>query len=120
VIIGHRSARFLPLWLETYRNNYRPDLWYYNAGERPTVQVLHKRPELVHRVQFRFGADTNTSWRLYTDPEFEWRQLDTIHLLVNHRSYMDPYYNDTPDFNEETIASYPFPFGQMAREVLAL
>ncbi|XP_073987745.1 uncharacterized protein isoform X3 [Rhodnius prolixus] len=35
VLIGHKDARFLKLWLEGYRR-YRPRMWYYNAGQYPT------------------------------------------------------------------------------------
>lgn len=27
VIVAHKDARFLPLWLETYKDNYHSDLW---------------------------------------------------------------------------------------------
>lgn len=61
---------------------------YYNAGERPTIEVLYKRPELVHRVEGGFGADTGVSNRLYTVKSYDgWRGLDAIHLLLGHRSY---------------------------------
>jgi hypothetical protein len=29
---------------------------YYNAGERPTVEILYKQPELMHRVKLRLGV----------------------------------------------------------------
>ena len=86
IIVAHKDARFLPLWLDSYRV-YRPDLWYYNAGERPTVEILYKNPQLIHRVKGNFGADTSVSMNLYENPTFNWRHLDAIHLLVNHRSY---------------------------------
>lgn len=60
---------------------------YYNAGERPTTEVLFKKPELIHRVKGAFGAATGTSLQLYTNVNFNWRELDAIHLLINHRSY---------------------------------
>ena len=45
MLIGHRKSRFLPAWLETYRE-YNASSWYYNAGERPTKEVLEKRPHI--------------------------------------------------------------------------
>ena len=105
IIIAHKDARFLPLWLDSYRE-YHPDKWYYisldynlndqiillnsryyNAGERPTVEILTKHPQLIHRVKGDFGADTSVSMSLYDNPTFNWRHLDAIHLLVNHRVY---------------------------------
>ncbi len=82
----------------------------------------------------------NFSFYLYVDPEFNWRQLDAIHLMINHRHYsirtiksfstsiilligffvriVDPYYNETPTFDENIVKSYPYPFGEMAREMI--
>lgn len=33
---------------------------------------------------------------------------------------VDKRYNETPIFNEDTIKTYKFPFGEMAREMLEL
>ncbi|KAK4002361.1 hypothetical protein OUZ56_004195 [Daphnia magna] len=118
VIIANRRARFLAMWLDSYRE-YHPELWYYNAGERPTTEILYRYPELVHRVKVQFGADISLSLNLYVEKKFDWRPLDTIHLMINHRSYMDPYYNETPSFDENVIKTYPYPFGEMAREMVA-
>lgn len=117
VIIAHPKARFLPLWLDTYRE-YHADKWYYNAGERPTVEVLQRRPELLHRVKLKFGVHMLIS-NLYKKVWNEWRQQDTIHLLINHRSYLDKeHIKEYPEFNEKNIKDYPYTFGIMAREVL--
>lgn len=94
----------------------------------------------VHRVKVQFGADFDLSYNLYTYKEFDWRALDTIHLMINHRHYsksnfpfnnstfdlwffffslVDPYYNVTPFFDENVVKNYPYPFGGMAREMVA-
>ncbi|XP_034233306.1 uncharacterized protein LOC117640652 [Thrips palmi] len=86
VIVAHPDARFLNEWLETYRGAYFKDKWYYNAGERPTVEVLYKRPEHIHRVKLLFGVHylihkvfkANEVWA-------EWRDQYTIHLLKRHQ-----------------------------------
>lgn len=47
-----------------------------------------KHPELIHRVQHVFGALVNTAVKLYKDdPSLKWRELDAIHMIVNHRDY---------------------------------
>ncbi|KAI9563498.1 hypothetical protein GHT06_010961 [Daphnia sinensis] len=117
VIIASKNARILPLWLNTYKE-YHSDEWYYNGGERPTVEILHRRPELIHRVKGDFGVDTGVSVSIYKNPIMDWRRLDIIHLLSGHRSYLDPNYNTTPVFDENNIRTYPYAFGEMAREVL--
>lgn len=54
IIVANKNARFLHLWIGTYKV-YRKDLWHYNSLERPTVKILFKSPELVHRVEVRLG-----------------------------------------------------------------
>ncbi|XP_046461086.1 uncharacterized protein LOC124207589 [Daphnia pulex] len=117
VIIAHKDARFLPLWLDSYRD-YRSDKWYYNAGERPTTEILHRKPELIHRVKGDFGAAVNVSMQIYYNPKFDWRSYDALHLLTSHRYYLDLHFNKTPVFDENNIREYEYPIGDMAREVL--
>ena len=31
---------------------------------------------------------------------------------------MDPNFNQTPSFDENVVKTYPYPFGEMAREVM--
>jgi hypothetical protein len=47
----------------------------------------------------------------------EWRNMDCIHLLINHRSYLD---KESPikEFNESNIKDYKFTFGEIARELI--
>lgn len=70
----------------------------------------------------------------------DWQQnYDTIHLLINHRSYLDPHFKEYicyinvensvipgivfhsirySDFNERNIQHYPYMFGQLALLVM--
>ena len=116
VIIAHKNSRFLQLWLDSYRF-YRSGLWYYNGGEKP-AELLKQHPELIHRVKGNFGADKGISQGLYKNRQHRWRQLDAIHLLINHRYYLDPNFSKIPVFDEINIQTYEYPFGEMAREVL--
>jgi hypothetical protein len=116
VLIAHAKAQFLKLYLETYKT-YKPDLWYYNAGERPTVEVLYKNPGLVNRVKLKFGLH-NLAHKLYNIYWKDWKEQDCIHLLINHRHYLDTFYKDIPVFNEVNINSYNKTFGEMARSVI--
>jgi hypothetical protein len=38
VLIAHKDARFLKLWLESYRI-YHPEDWYMNTGEKPMREI---------------------------------------------------------------------------------
>lgn len=90
---------------------------YYNAGGRPTKEVLEKQPWIVHRVQRDFGVQVLLH-QLYEEPGWiDWRQMDTVHLLFNHRFYLDAHFEYYPVFNERNIQHYPFAFGEMARLV---
>jgi hypothetical protein len=60
---------------------------FYIFIEMPTTEILFHQPHLIHRVKGDFGADTGVSMSLYKNRKFDWRHLDIIHLLMNHRSY---------------------------------
>lgn len=48
----------------------------------------------------------------------EWEEMDSIHLLINHRHYLD---NDSPikEFDEENIKTYNYTYGFMCRDILS-
>lgn len=120
LLIAHRDSRFLKLYLETYRNAYKPHLWYYNFGERPTTEILYKQPELIHRVKVLFGADTKFIGHLFQRKWEDWRNFFAVHLLANHQYLL---HNLTEKatfpvkFNETNIAYYPVTFREMAYNV---
>ncbi len=90
---------------------------YYNAGGRPTKEVLEKQPSIVHRVEKNFGV-TVLLHMLYEELDWtEWKQMDTVHVISNHRFYLDSNFEHYPVFNERNILHYPFAFGEMARRV---
>uniref|UniRef100_A0A1B6DY42 Alpha-1,4-N-acetylglucosaminyltransferase n=1 Tax=Clastoptera arizonana TaxID=38151 RepID=A0A1B6DY42_9HEMI len=121
IIIAHKDARFLKLYLESYRV-YKPDLWYYNAGERPTTEILYKMPELIHRVKVIFGLDNSFINPLFERNWPEWRSLYSLHLLIGHQYMLqkkqiaeNAYF--PVEFNEENIGYYPNTFREMAYDV---
>ena len=38
LMMAHKDARFITQFIDTYKN-YRPDIWYYNGGEKPVREV---------------------------------------------------------------------------------
>ena len=86
VIMAHKDARFLGLYLSLY-HDYKPSMWYYNAGESPTKNILESKPELVHRLKTEFGVE-NLAENLYQKHWEGWRQRFTIHLLDGHKNYL--------------------------------
>ncbi|KAL1124086.1 hypothetical protein AAG570_001856 [Ranatra chinensis] len=109
ILMGHKDARFLRLWLNGYRT-YKPRQWYYNAGEYPTNQILSKEPHLVHRVTTLFGVQ-NLLKELYEYSHWpQWKDLYSVHLLSRHPPALD--------FNETSIIWYKKTFGEIARWIL--
>ncbi|XKL63569.1 hypothetical protein PGB90_005933 [Kerria lacca] len=81
-LVAHKDARFLKLWHDSYKW-YLGHLWYYNAGEKPKIEILNARPELVHNVQDKFGV-RDLRVPLYIEKWKDWKSQFTIHTLVRH------------------------------------
>ncbi|KAL1450795.1 hypothetical protein WDU94_003115 [Cyamophila willieti] len=109
VLFGHKDARVIPHWLETYKQ-YNGSLWYYNGGELPTQAVLYYKPELFHRVRDKFGTDLQMLNYLYNTTDWAWQEYQAIHLFINHQKYI---------FNESSVLIYPdSPIKQMILSVM--
>ena len=124
VLIAHKSARFLKLWLDSY-HDYRPNSWYFNAGELPTKSILYKRPELVHRLKGEFGADgPNVCPLIYYYYYPKWKhEFYTIHLILrgNEISFTDWCFANIKGpwpqvkFQEKTVHQLNVTFGEMTQ-----
>jgi hypothetical protein len=86
-----------------------------HQGHAP-ANMLMKHRYLVRAVKTKLGTHM-LSPQLYNMYWPEWKQLDTIHLLINHRSYLD---KNSPikEFNAENIATYNYTYGEMCRDIL--
>jgi len=114
-LLAKPSAPFLQLWLASYRR-YRPSLWYHNAGEVPTKDILDPCPRLAHQEKRRIGVDVALAGKIYgREPWPEWRSYLAIHLLSRHAGYLT---GEMTDFDEENVWQYEGVFGEMARDVL--
>ncbi|KAJ9599989.1 hypothetical protein L9F63_009699 [Diploptera punctata] len=118
VLIAHKDARFLKLWLECYRD-YQAHSFYFNAGEKPMVEIIRRKPELVHSIRYSLGVEGLTRNLYVWDTWSNWRRYYSIHLMIRHRRYMDTLWNylQWRTLDESNICDYPHPFGEMAREV---
>jgi hypothetical protein len=98
------------------RTNYTRNQWYYNAGKVPSL-ILNKHKSLAHAVKKEFCTEVSIVGALYKKYWKDWKKVDAVHLLINHRHYLDK--NSTiKEFNEENIKTYNFTYGFMARDVL--
>jgi len=112
VLVAHKDARFLSKWLAQYQN-YRPTMWYYNAGEAPTKNVLAKHEALVHRVYREFGVE-NLAEELYKRDWSGWVNRYSIHMLDNHKQYL----TNTEDFNELNFKDCQCTFSVLANNII--
>ena len=71
---------------------------------------------MVHAVRKKLGTHF-LDQELYTKVWNGWKRLDTIHLLLNHRYYMDPE-STIKEFDLDNISSYNYTFGIIARDIL--
>jgi len=111
VILAHKDARFLKYWMQLYRE-YRPSMWYYNAGEAPTKDILQKKPELVHRVTTEFGVE-NLADELYSQNWTGWNNRYTLHLLSNHA-----YLRNNISLEENNFKDCNCTFSTLAQQVI--
>ena len=99
-----------------FRYNYTPSAWYWNAGHMP-AKILIKHKYLAHAVKFKLGTHmlVHNLYKIYWR---EWKTLDSIHLLINHRHYLD---KESPikDFDENNIQTYNYTYGYMVRDILS-
>lgn len=52
-------------------------MWYFNAGESPTQNILNQQPQLVHRVKLDFGVE-NLSQQIYKEWEYFFYDFNEI------------------------------------------
>lgn len=129
VLIGHKNARFLRFVLKTYEM-YDTRQWYYNAGKLPTIAILDKYPQLVHRVRQKFGVDAPKACKYFYKEYHEDydKEYFTFHMLARGNRITpvwadmclgidDHYLKHTP-FNDEVLMTMNNTFGEMARLVL--
>lgn len=120
ILVAHKDARFIKLWYESYRNNYNPKSWYFNAGTYPTWNILKQNPHLVHRVPKLFG-NYGIKEKTYLTNFPEWTDYYTLHLLssrlnrgLHNISKIATY---PVVFNEVNVLNYPVAFRDMCMAV---
>ncbi len=126
VQIAHKRARFLRLYLQTYKK-YDRFQWYWNAGLYPTQRIINKYPHLVHSMQGEFGLTWDICSVLYLENIKDWREkYFTVHLMMRGNSIKHTanwYFRGDSipsilDFDKENVKTLETTFGQMARLIL--
>ncbi|XP_054268627.1 uncharacterized protein LOC128990320 [Macrosteles quadrilineatus] len=120
ILVAHKDARFLRIWYESYKDNYDPSSWYYNAGTYPTHHILDYQPHLVHRVEKLFG-NYGVKWKIYMTDFPEWHDYYTFHLLSSRLNRglknLSPKLRYPVEFNHTNVLEYPVAFREMCLEV---
>ncbi len=127
VQIAHKRARFLRLYLQTYKK-YDGTKWYWNAGHYPTQRIINKYPHLVHTMNGEFGVSCLRMCSvLYLENIKDWREkYFTVHLLMRGNSikhiinwcFTGDRIPIIVDFDKENVKTLETTFGQMARLIL--
>jgi len=123
VIIANKRARFLKLWLESYRD-YHSNEWYYNVGVYP-AKVFKQRPDLVHRLNGEFGVEGyEICPRIYEQYYKNWRkEYYAFHLLLRdkelttHTWCLSGKTHSVLRFDEINYIKLNTTFAEMLREV---
>jgi hypothetical protein len=78
-------------------------------------RILGKYSYLANLVEYKLGTH-NLIVALYKLYWPEWTNLQTVHLLMNHRYYLDV---ESPirEFNETNIIGYNYTYGYMVRNI---
>jgi len=124
VLIAHKNARFLKLWLDSY-HDYHINEWYYNGGMLPTL-MLKENPQYIHRVKKQFGSDGPTTCpNIYSIYYPKWREdYYAIHLVIRGDEISvkgwcfgndESKYPKVMKFNESNVKDLNVTFGEMTR-----
>lgn len=119
IILCHKNSRFLKLWYQSYRNNYKPKSWYYNAGEYPTYSILNKMPYLIHRVEKLFGV-YGVKKKTYMTKFTDLKDYYALHILSSRQNGLktiSPNATYPVKFNDINVLNYPIGFRTMCLDV---
>jgi len=119
LLMANKDARLLSRLVDLYQL-FRPDIWYYNGGEKPVREILYRNPELVHNEKVRLGVSTNVAWFFYVRKEIwkpeQWtKDYDTVHLLIGHRHDIDPRYLECKEFDADNVKEMNMSVAMMFR-----
>jgi hypothetical protein len=127
ILIGHKNARFLKIYLDSY-HEYDSTQWWYNSGEVPT-KLIRENPDLVHGVKEFSQNGPHTCQLLYIDYDLKWQKdFRAIHLYMRGNKVTLPNWclgsfnknkkYDHFEFNDDNVKNLNTTIGEMCRLVL--
>ena len=107
IIICSKRSVFLTLWINTFFDDYRPNVWAYNSGEVPT-KLAKRYPHLVHLENNTLHRPSYSEMQyIWGSEHYNWTQNYAIHTWIRFYNGKRP----TP----ESIKLMNSTYGEMAR-----
>ena len=115
-VIGcSKDSLFLTLWLNSYLDDYRMDVWAYNTGQVP-YNLAKRYPHLVYMEPSRINQPNYKQISKIWSPNdrFDWWDNYSVHIIYRLWKDMSDFY-DGVEPCPETIKTMNNSFGEMAR-----
>ncbi|KAH7939335.1 hypothetical protein HPB52_011166 [Rhipicephalus sanguineus] len=118
LMMFHKNSRFLRLYYNSY-NAFNDSIWYYNAGDLPTVALVVPHTHLVNRVYYGLETQVDMLSVLYEPHAYPyWRNAFAVHTSTFHRVDLPYDALHNAEFTETNVRDLDNAFGEMARSVL--
>ncbi|CAH1796360.1 unnamed protein product [Owenia fusiformis] len=115
IIIAEPGSTFIKLWINSFIDDYRPDIWAFNSGRQPAYIGVFRFPESLHieRTSLNLPGWEHTE-QIFAQ-KYDWTNNYAIHLFLRkwkqHKDYK-------PIPTEMGVGTANTTFGEIARLVL--
>ncbi|ESN91926.1 hypothetical protein HELRODRAFT_194482 [Helobdella robusta] len=117
VIVCSKHSTFLLLWINSFLDDYRIDVWAYNSGKVP-YNLARRFPHLVHLDENKLNRPNFDELDvIWGEGRFDWRSNYAVHTWYRLWKSQSPFYHGVEP-NEVNIKTWNSSFGEMARSVL--
>lgn len=98
---------------------FNDSIWYYNAGDLPTVALVVPHTHLFNRVYYGLETQVDMLSVLYEPHAYPyWRNVFAVHTSVVHRFDLPYDALHNAEITEINVRNLDNAFGEMARSVL--
>ena len=80
--------------------------------------ILREYSFLAKVVKIKLGTQSFIDQLFKMQKWNDWKDMNCIHLMINHRHYLDKDYQSLKEFNETNIWTYDRTYGVMVRTIL--
>ena len=115
-VICAKDSFFLTMWLNSYLDDYRIDVWAYNSGKVP-FNLAKRYPHLVNVERTKLNRPNFNELRLIWGPEtFDWKKNYAIHTWIRLYKSRSTFYTGS-DPSPQNIKRLNNTYGQIARSI---